>query len=275
MSRPRRELRYEYDNERKEKLGILIKIAIGDKTTQEDFAGSLNIRSETLNRYINAAYQKNSQSPPSPMMLKKISDLSCGRVSYEALLNAAGYDETKYKDLIVGTPNIEILVNTIERALLLKQIYVKKDYVISDDDLFFLEIVIDHSRSNNYDQDLLLWEFIFLDKDSTISSITVGDNSKIYQYYGQLACANLRTRIKKISNSLDLQNIKTSFVTTREEIYSGLKSNDVKPYAFPYLMSSILLNSEGTKILKEDFLETENPHFKSHTGVKKLLIAPE
>lgn len=84
-----------------EKFAELVEKA-QDILTQTAFAKNANLSTNFINKCI----RKKLRTAPTPATIKRIAKASDGRVSYAELLNAAGYDSSKYNIDIIP-PNVD------------------------------------------------------------------------------------------------------------------------------------------------------------------------
>lgn len=239
MSRPT-PLDHEFD---KEKFAELLKIARGNRT-QADFANIIPMSPTYLSAFAQLHYDR----PLMPNLLYRIAEASEGRVTFEELLETAGYDSQKYKDKkfepiaikpeyleefkkfnIMGRSNS--LRTAIHSALAQSGILFKKQS---------MEPMGTNLAFTIYEQPFNNWYFIFLgNQDANYKN----NPNTLFSYGFQfLKAASV--------------NDKVSFVTEMESDYQEVISQSLP--TLKLYVSAILVDIEEYAIIKETYVPTAN-----------------
>ncbi len=222
----------------------LLKKAQGGRS-QTDFAKDCGLSVAYICKHLN----QNIKTPPIPSTIKKIAAVAANGISYEDLLDAAGYDASKYA---IKTPAIttEQSVNTTNQLQFKKLGIATITGELSHHNLkWSLNGTTDNSVKR-YDLDVELsgnklthWYFNFFTSEP---QDTKNENSvflnRIYTYYGKAVMmpAGITT--------------KYSFVTNSQTIYNVLKSN--APTALAMYVSIILIDTTSLSVIKEEYVKT-------------------
>lgn len=231
-----------------EKYSKLLSQAQGGRT-QTKFAKDCGLSVAYICKHLNKRINK----PPIPSTLKKIAAVAANGITYEDLLDAAGYDVDKY-----GNTDINILSDsssTIQELDFNKLATATITTALSNSNLKWF--VNGNSVSNNtyYDMDIELqdcqithWFFKFI----TIPSGSVSTKKEAFMecIFGQLALhANVR--------------IKYSFVTESSKVYEFIKSHT--PAALVTYISVILIDKLTLSVIKEEYIKTAISNNNLHT----------
>lgn len=213
--------------------------------SQTEFAKNCGLSVAYICKHLN----KRISTPPIPSTLKKIAAVAANGISYEDLLDAAGYDASKYttKTSIVTSDEwlnatnhiqfeklgIATITGELSHHNLKWSLNGKTDTSIKSYDL-------DVELSGNK---LTHWYFNFLTSEP---KAVIDENSaflnRIYAYYGHLVMmpAGITT--------------KYSFVTDSEIVYDSLKSH--APTALAMYVSIILIDTTYLSVIKEEYVKT-------------------
>ena len=180
------------------------------------------------------------RSVPIPSTIKKIAANALSDVTYDELLEAAGYDSSKYlyTDAISN--------NTSQPRLEFKKVALAAiTSALSNSD--FSWTITPQNKQLFHDLELTIpegelssWSFHFLYGDDILDSLT-NTPKRLLQYYGLFA-------ISKSKSS------KFSFVTDSVDIFN--KVLEYKAYLLATTISVILIDSSEMKVLREVYLET-------------------
>ena len=225
-----------------EKYSKLLSQAQGGRT-QTKFAKDCGLSVAYICKHLNKRINK----PPIPSTLKKIAAVAANGITYEDLLDAAGYDVDKYGNTDINT--LSDSSSTIQELDFNKLATATITTALSNSNVKWF--VNGNSISNNtyYDMDIELqdcqithWFFKFI----TIPSGSLSTNKEafmecIYSHFGQLTLyADIHT--------------KYSFVTASSELYNLVKSNP--PTALATHISVILIDISTLSIRKEEYIKT-------------------
>ena len=223
-----------------EKYAELLAKAQGGRT-QTKFANDCGLSVAYICKHLNKRIDK----APIPSTLKKIAAVAANGVTYEELLDAAGYDASKYtqsglSDAPLRTRALEfekLATGTITDALsktnLKWHVVGRRGRNMSPYDL---EVEIDNNR-------LTHWYFNFLTSvPDTLSDMRNNQLQRLYAYYGRLVLmpAGIIT--------------KYSFVTDSIELFNTIKGNP--PTALAIYVSIILIDVSSLSIIKEEYIRT-------------------
>ena len=224
----------------KEKFAELLKKAQGSRQ-QNTFAGDIGMSKTYLNSYLGA---KNDR-PLTPSTIKKIAAASENGVSYEDLLEAAGYNSSKYTFVMQSEKEISnrvdaendriearnsAITGTITKALAVKGYKWSGKNI--EDYQFDFAITL-------YDMPVEVWYFIYIGKTVPIP---LRQNSTQLQSYGLQLLKMLKA------------GEKISFVTDNEEDYKQLQKQELP--ASMIHASSILIDIDSLTVRKENFIRT-------------------
>lgn len=226
-----------------ERYATLLAKAQGGRT-QTDFAKDCGLSTAYICKHLNRRIDK----APIPSTLKKIAAVAANGVSYEDLLDAAGYDVSKYSlvrdsdsspDRYKRTWGLEfekLGTATITTALSKSNLKWSIKSTTDSVDLYDLDVEI-------YDEKISHWYFNFKTLDTEKQGI---DKNRflnlLFQYYGKLVL--MPTSI----------NIKYSFVTDSHKVYNLLKVNT--PSALAMYVSLIMIDTSTLSIIKEEYVKT-------------------
>ncbi|MBP3805925.1 MAG: hypothetical protein J6I76_18910 [Oribacterium sp.] len=226
-----------------EKYAALLEKAKGGRT-QTEFAKDCGLSTAYMCKHLNKRIDKS----PIPSTLKKIAAVAANGVSYEDLLDAAGYDASKYSTIRdsdsspdrnkrtwglefekLGTATI---TTALSKSNLKWTIKGTSDKAVRYD----LEVEIIDDKITN-------WYFNFItanreawgiDKDSLLN--------RLFHNYGKLVLMPAGI------------NIKYSFVTDSQTVYEMLKANT--PSALAMYISLILIDTSTLTVIKEEYVKT-------------------
>lgn len=226
-----------------ERYADLLAKAQGGRT-QTEFAKECGLSTAYICKHLNRRIDK----APIPSTLKKIAAVAANGVSYEDLLDAAGYDATKYSGVIKMKrlqesenphfdSNFEKLATaTITSALSRSNLKWSIKGISEKCPPYDLDVEVIGEKITH-------WFFNFttvnreewgIDKKSLIN--------RMYQYYGKLVLMPAGI------------NIKYSFVTDSQTVYDMLKENT--PSALAMYISLILIDTSTLSVIKEEYVKT-------------------
>lgn len=226
-----------------ERYADLLAKAQGGRT-QTEFAKDCGLSTAYICKHLNRRIDK----APIPSTLKKIAAVAANGVSYEDLLDAAGYDATKYSGVIKMKrlqesenphfdSNFEKLATaTITSALSRSNLKWSIKGISEKCPPYDLDVEV-------IDEKITHWFFNFttvnreewgIDKNSLLN--------RMYQYYGQLVLMPAGI------------NTKYSFVTDSQTLYDMLKTNT--PTALAMYISLILIDTSTFSVIKEEYVKT-------------------
>lgn len=214
--------------------GLLIKAQGG--RSQTEFANDCGLSVAYICKYINKKFDK----APIPSTIKKIAACAAGGVSYSELLEAAGYDSSKFStDELSETPSSVIMefeklaMATITSAL---------------SHIDFEWSTLPRLSGFTYDFGISInggkisnWFFEFIHESAIVVPANILPN-RIMSYYGRLAMTNHEP------------GTKFSFVTDSENTFNNLKGHN--PYMLAMYVSIILIDTTSISIIKEEYLDS-------------------
>lgn len=218
-----------------EKYSELLAKAQGGRS-QTDFANDCGLSVAYICKHLNKKIDK----APIPSTLKKIAACAAGGVTYADLLEAAGYDSTKFPlDTVPDTPiqvisEFEKLTMATITAALSKSTFKWSSISFKEGTNYDFGITISDGR-------LSQWYFEFI-HNSAISSPERSLQNRLMMYYGKIVTANHEPRTK------------FSFVTDSETTFNNLKG--FPPYMLSMYVSVILIDTTSMNILKEEYLDS-------------------
>lgn len=225
-----------------EKYAELLSKAQGGRT-QTEFAKDCGLSVAYICKHLNKRISK----APIPSTLKKIAAVAANGITYESLLDAAGYDASKYISSQTGVFP-PVFSTTLQNSEFEKQATAIVIATLSQNNLKWDLI---ENNANEYwnmkieikDSKISEWYFNFLTATHT-DILGQKDNliKSILAYYGRLALMPAGNYIKY------------SFVTDSSELYDLLKNN--APSALAIYISVILINRSSLSIIKEEYIET-------------------
>lgn len=212
--------------------------------TQTEFAKDCGLSTAYICKHLNGRIDR----APIPSTLKKIAAAAANGVSYEDLLDAAGYDVSKYSIVKDSTPNPDnnsrnwslkfekLATATITTALSKSNLKWSVKGTADNAALYDLDIEIIGEKISH-------WYFNFTtmnaeEQESDKNSLL----NRMFQYYGRLVL--IPTGI----------NIKYSFVTDSQTFYDMLKAN--APSALAMYISLILIDTSTLSVVKEEYVKT-------------------
>lgn len=228
-----------------EKYATLLEKAKGGRT-QTEFAKDCGLSTAYICKHLNRRIDK----APIPSTLKKIAAAAANGISYEDLLDAAGYDVSKYS--IKGDSVSDPDRNSRNWGLEFEKLAMATiTSALSKSNMkWTLNGASDSNNISRYDLDVEIidkkithWYFNFttvngeewrIDKNSLLN--------RMYQYYGKLVLMPAGI------------NIKYSFVTDSQTVYDMLKANT--PTAIAMYISLILIDTSTLSVIKEEYVKT-------------------
>lgn len=227
-------LDHEFDPER---FAAVLKRAMRGEP-QWSYAKSVGISRTYLNRRLNG---KLADSPPTLAVIEKIARYSGGGGIYVELLDAAGYDCSKYKNMFTEPKDPEydewrerifgiILANVFEN-------YDEK-----------MEITLENTEPANNLADLRMpfksgpiecWDFAFINEEKYLKKDA---DSRLYAYWGFVLL------------NADKTNIKLSFVTDSQKVYDNFIHSNVS--LISAYISIILVDMNEKTVLQETVLKS-------------------
>ena len=210
---------------------LLIKAQGG--RSQTEFASDCGVSVAYMCKYLNKRFDK----APTPTTIKKIAASAANAVSLSELLNAAGYDASKYTSTeqnisSINHDNKKLALATITNCLA----SCRFKWVATGKQSSFFDFSIDV-----IDGAISSWNFIFL--DNTVSAIpSTPFQNRMESYYGKLVTTNIN------------KNTKFSFVTTDSDLFHLLQH--IPPYFLNAYVSVILIDISRMEIIDEKFLDS-------------------
>lgn len=226
-----------------ERYAELLAKAQGGRT-QTEFAKDCGLSTAYICKHLNRRIDK----APIPSTIKKIAAVAANGVSYEDLLDAAGYDVSKYS--ILGNSDSKTDKNSRNWDLEFEKLATATiTSALSKSNLKW-SVKGASNNATRYDLDVEIigekithWYFNFTtmnekerrnDKNSLMY--------RMFQYYGRLALIPAGI------------NIKYSFVTDSQTVYDMLKANT--PTALAMYISLILIDTSTLSVIKEEYVKT-------------------
>lgn len=204
--------------------------------TQTEFANDCGLSVAYVCKYLNKKFDK----APIPSTIKKIAACAAGGVSYSELLEAAGYDSSKFStDELSETPSAVIMefeklaMATITSALSHIDFEWSTLHRLSGFTYDFGISITDGKISN--------WFFEFIHESAIVVPANLLSN-RIMSYYGRLAMTNHEPRTK------------FSFVTDSVKTFENLKQ--FNPYMLSMFISVILIEPSTMTVLDEVYLNS-------------------
>ncbi len=242
------ELDHEFD---KNRFTELLNKAQGGRT-QTEFAKDCNLSTAYMCKCLNGKYR----SVPIPSTIKKIAANSLSGVTYSELLEAAGYDSSKY--LYTDTtsndtnhPRLEfkkIALATVTSALS----NCNFSWTIAPrNKQFFHDLELTIS-----DGELSSWAFHFLYGDDIMENLNTTPK-RLLQYYGLLAMSKSKSS-------------KFSLVTSSVDTFN--KILECEPSLLATTISVILIDCSKMQVLKEEYLNSYkaiSPDFRDIYSLNK------
>lgn len=234
----------------------LLKQALGNQS-QVEFARKSNLSAAYLSKALNGRLTK----PPIPSTLKKIATHAANNITYERLMDAAGYDVDTHlkKNIVPELPTEKIdplyLCSHFEKFSLatITSNLSKKSYKWST---CFTDIDFDFSIAF-YDEAITHWFFECMSQ----SLLDLGGPNKV------------GARLVGVSGKLMQLDItekqKFSFVTDSEEIFEIIKQTPFN--ALSLYVSVILIDLASLSVIKEEYVESAlvpNNEIFSHYSLK-------
>lgn len=209
--------------------------------TQSDFARDCGLSVAYICKHLNKRIDK----APIPSTLKKIAAVAANGVTYEELLDAAGYDAAKYtqsgiSDIPLHKRGLEfekLATGTITDALRNSNL---KWHVIGRNansmSSYDLDIEIDNNRVTH-------WYFNFLTSaPDTMSNMINNQLHRLYTYYGRMVLMPAG------------KTTKYSFVTDSVSLYNTIINNP--PIALAMYISVVLIDIPSLSVIKEEYVRT-------------------
>lgn len=218
------------------------------KRTQQQFAMDCGLSLSFISKYLTLKMD----TPPVPKTLRKIADCASNDVTYELLLEAAGYNPQKYTNenfiKVENSKNNEKLAIGIITSHLAFSDFKWSGIKQRPTEKFIpdFEIQIENPTLKTW-----YFEIILASSPERISEHLLGT-------YGRLI------------TSAHESNIKLSFVTNSEFTYEEVKK--APPQLLPFYVSVVLLDLEDFSVVKEEYLQTALPITKELQTV--YTIAP-
>lgn len=228
--------------------------------SQTEFAKDCGLSTAYICKCLNGRMDK----APIPSTIKKIAAVAANGVSYEDLLDAAGYDVKKYTNFgpkddsndtfgkFWGLQLEKLATATITTALSKSNL---KWSIIGDsstDKFFDMHVEIKGNRITD-------WFFCYVfSKTKDIPEPQSSQLKRMYTYYGHLA-----TVTSEVCTMY-------SFVTDNEEIYDLLTSRP--PAALAMYISVILIDVSSLSVIREDYIKTA---FSNPTDNIMPILLPE
>lgn len=212
--------------------------------TQKEFADACGLSLAYICKHLNKKLDK----APIPSTLRKIADAGAvNGVTYADLLEAAGYDSTKYisstsKSLpfIDSNSNHDNNFKEVAEGIITRSLF-RKNLVLSStpsDKSSFYDLQVE-IQNNNIDR----WCFKFIHSASEIANLP-GDAfaNRLYAYYGYIStmAGNNRTHVTFVTDSTDVYDFYTS----------------TPPLSLASVISIILVDTNSFSILKEEYVRT-------------------
>lgn len=217
----------------------LLKKAIGGRS-QTQFAKDCNLSVSYICKHIN----KKTDQAPLPTTLERIAKVAQNDVTYEELLDAAGYEPSKYLDKSKGALSYaQATFNHIARAI------VSHALIQSNFDWKRIKTPM------GGDGPVLLAQSY----DLGISVENDIVNKWFFEAYnrnvsGEINPNTVYSYLSKISVACDVPNCKYSFIVDNEELYYELLKLEIPVLAV--FVSVILVNTSALCIVKEEYLKT-------------------
>lgn len=226
-----------------ERYADLLAKAQGGRT-QTEFAKDCGLSTAYICKHLNCRIDK----APIPSTLKKIAAAAANGVSYEDLLDAAGYDASKYSTIgdynsipdrnsrSWGLEFEKLATATITSSLSKSNLKWSIKGASDNAERYDLDVEV-------IDEKITHWFFNFttvsreewgIDKNSLMN--------RMFQYYGKLVLMPAGI------------NIKYSFVTDSQTVYNILKENT--PSALAMYISLILIDTSSLSVIKEEYVKT-------------------
>lgn len=220
-----------------EKFSILLNRARGTRT-QSKYAEDCKVSLSYISKLIN---QKMSM-PPIPSTIRKFASHAENDVTYEDLMDAAGYDSEKHTERNTQPKQIR---KKITQELLYGVAAISNPLIFSD----LAMMNLPPKRRNGFDigkkiensKDLNTWYFKFISGFDSNSNIL----QSVYNLYGMLAAASFEEKTK------------ISIFTNSEDAYELIR--EIPPVKLPIYMSVILTSKKQIKVIREEYLETMLP----------------
>ena len=216
-----------------EKYTALLIKAQGGRS-QTAFANDCGLSVAYICKYINKKFNK----PPIPSTLKKIAACAAGGVTYSELLEAAGYDSTKFNAEEVPATSSTVMLEFEKLAMAtitssLSHSQFEWSSLIPKQGLNFdFGISIVEGKISN-------WYFEFIHESSfSIQTNTLPDRLK--KYYARLVMSHHKSFTK------------FSFVTDSTKTFEKLKQYN--PYMLALFVSIILIDTSTMSVIQEIYL---------------------
>lgn len=234
-----------------EKYSKLLSQAQGGRT-QTKFAKDCGLSVAYICKHLNKRINK----PPIPSTLKKIAAVAANGITYEDLLDAAGYDVDKYGNTDINT--LSDSSSTIQELDFNKLATATITTALSNSNLKWFVNGNPVNNNTYYDMDIELqdcqithWFFKFITIPSgSLSTKKEAFMECIYSHFGQLALY------------ADI-HIKYSFVTESSKVYEFIKSHT--PTALVTYISVILIDKLTLSVIKEEYIKTAVSNNNLHT----------
>ncbi|MDO4170577.1 MAG: hypothetical protein Q4D45_11850 [Lachnospiraceae bacterium] len=231
----------------KEKFQNLLNLAKGSRS-QKDFARDANLSLAYVCKHLNGTLDV----PPVPKTLFKIAHAAQNDITYEDLLDAAGYDTDK---AVYNTPSTSldekenldnkyasIILNALRNLRYNPTIDTSNRSPISNLTVYFSDGPINK------------WSFIFHPEQFMIQNFNLQD--RLLLYYGRLATLH------------DQSVSKFSFVTDSKDTFNEILK--LEPYRLNVIISAILVDTKNFNIQKEVYLKSHNSFTEETQNTFKL-----
>jgi len=227
-------VRADHEFNKEKYIELLIKAQGG--RTQTEFAKDCNVSVSYMCKCLNGIFK----NAPTPSTIKKIAACAACGVTYSELLEASGYDSSKYNlnDYSVSqTPSsaeYEKMAMATIAGSLSKCSFKWSPLPISSDSIFDFGISVENEAISQ-------WYFKFLQDTTTM--IPYQPSTK------RFAMCYMNLVMEKHSPFA-----KFSFVVDSEKLYDEIKSNP--PYMLSMYVSVFLIDANTVSIIKEEYLNT-------------------
>ena len=227
-----------------ERYAELLAKAQGGRT-QTEFAKDCGLSTAYICKHLNRRIAK----APIPSTLKKIAAVAANGVSYEDLLDAAGYDVSKYSNMRNSHSNHDMKNRNIRGMEFEKLATATITSALSKSNLKW-SVRGTSNTTARHDLDVEItdgkithWYFFFV--TITIENQTIAINmirDRVFHHYGLLALMPVKI------------DIKCSFVTDSQKVYDMFQKN--APSSLAMYISLILIDTSTLSVVKEEYVKT-------------------